>query len=68
MSAFKRAWLDSTGSLSHLRLSDEDKQVVELVFGVDTAGLASPGHPDLHGVLEADLARHSMGDGQFRCL
>ena len=35
---------------------------MELVVAVDTVCVLSPGDPDLHGMLEADLTRQSMGE------
>ena len=60
-SSFQGARLDSAGAITDALLGDEDKQAIELVV-VDRVGLMSPGDPDLHGVLEAELARQSMGE------
>ena len=61
-SSFEGARLDTTGALTDALLGDEDKQAIELVLVVDTVGVLGPGDPDLHGVLEAELARQSMGE------
>jgi hypothetical protein len=55
------AWLDAPGSQSDARPSDEDEQ------GMDGPGVVSipaallPGEPDLHAVLEAELAGDLVG-------
>lgn len=59
--SFDRASLDPARAITDALLGNEDKQAVELVLVVDTAGVMSPCDSDLHGMLEAELARQSMG-------
>ena len=59
--SFDCSGLDAPGTIAHPLLGDEDKQAIELVVVVDTLGVLSPSDPDLHSVLETELARQAMG-------